>query len=36
MAEGLSMAAAARELGMAPTTLLGWLRAVEREERGTG
>jgi len=27
------MTAAARELGMAPTTLLGWLRAAEKEER---
>jgi len=31
MAEGHSMASAARELGMAPTTLLGWLRTAERE-----
>ena len=31
MAEGHSITSAARELGVAPTTLLGWLRAAERE-----
>ena len=36
MAEGCSIASAAQELGMAPTTLFGWLRGAASEEREAG